>query len=74
MNSYISFALIAISIILTGLILMQDRGTEAGGIFGGSNVGGYYQQRRGLEKVVFNSTIVLIAVFGLLSIANLIIK
>ena len=73
MNTYINFVLIAVSIILTGLILMQDRGTEAGGIFGGSNVGGYYQQRRGLEKVIFNSTIILIAVFGLLSIVNLIV-
>ncbi|MCL5016173.1 MAG: preprotein translocase subunit SecG [Patescibacteria group bacterium] len=74
MNALINYALIAISIILTVLVILQDRGTEAGGIFGGSSVGGYYQQRRGIEKIVFNLTIILIAVFGLLSLANLIVK
>lgn len=74
MHAFINYVLIGVSIILTVFVILQDRGTEAGGIFGGSSVGGYYQQRRGIEKAIFNSTIILIAIFGFLSLANLIVK
>ncbi|MCS6788996.1 MAG: preprotein translocase subunit SecG [Patescibacteria group bacterium] len=52
-------AIIGILIII--LILLQERSTGLSAIFGGE--GGFYQARRGMEKIIFISTIVLICVF-----------
>lgn len=43
------------------------------GIFGGMESGGLYQTRRGLEKLVFYATIILIVVFAGLALAQLLI-
>lgn len=69
----ISIAQIAISIILIVLILIQERSSGLSGIFGGSE-SEFYSQRRGLEKIIFISTIVLAAVFAILSLLSLVIK
>ena len=53
---------IVISVAIVGLILLQERSSGLSGIFGGEG-GGFYQVRRGLEKVIFVSTIVLIVAF-----------
>ncbi|MFA5386086.1 MAG: preprotein translocase subunit SecG [Candidatus Paceibacterota bacterium] len=62
-----------ISIVLIVLILLQERGGGVSGIFGGHG-GEFYQTRRGLERVIFYSTIVLVAVFIVLAILNLVFK
>jgi protein translocase SecG subunit len=65
---------IIVSLILIGLVLIQERSGGMSGIFGGSGMeGGAYQKRRGLEKAVFISTIVFAILFAGLSIAHLII-
>lgn len=63
-------AVISVSLII--LILLQERQAGAGGLFGGIE-GGIYQQRRGLEKWFFISTIALLAIFAALSLLALII-
>jgi preprotein translocase subunit SecG len=62
----IKIAQIVVSILLMVAILMQSRGAGLGGVFGGS--GGVYLTKRGLEKKLFIATIVLAAVFILLSL------
>lgn len=60
---------IVISIILTGCILLQATGTGLGSTWGGG--GETYRSKRGVEKVLFYTTIALTAMFLLLGIANL---
>jgi protein translocase SecG subunit len=62
---------IAVSVALIALILLQERSAGLSGIFGGEG-GGFYQTRRGLEKIIFGATIVLAVVFVALSLAQLI--
>jgi len=72
--NYINIAQIAISVIIVGLILLQERESGLSGLFGGGDMGGVYQARRGLEKGIFIATIVLAVIFVGLSIASLVIK
>ncbi|OGY57403.1 MAG: preprotein translocase subunit SecG [Candidatus Colwellbacteria bacterium RIFCSPHIGHO2_12_FULL_43_12] len=72
MDKYITIALVVVSLVLTGLVLIQERDSGAGSVFGGGGGGGFYQRRRGLEKIVFISTIVFGVAFAALSILKLI--
>jgi protein translocase SecG subunit len=51
-------------------ILLQNRGSGLSGLFGGA--GNVYQTKRGLEKNIFYATIVIAALFFLVSLANII--
>lgn len=53
---------IALAVILIALILLQERSSGLSGIFGGEG-GGFYQARRGIEKIVFRSTIAVAFLF-----------
>jgi protein translocase SecG subunit len=70
--SILAIAQIVVSVVLIILILMQERSSGTGGIFGGGS-GEYYQSRRGLERGIFISTIVLAVVFSGLALLNLVI-
>jgi preprotein translocase subunit SecG len=59
---------IIVSILLVIAVLLQQRGSGLGGIFGGGQ-GEFYHKRRGFETLVFRSTIVLAALLFLSSIA-----
>lgn len=63
---WIKIIQIIVAVLLIASILMQSRGAGLGGIFGGS--GGVYLTKRGLEKKLFIATIVLAAIFILLSL------
>lgn len=63
---WIKIAQIAIAVLLVVAILMQNRGSGLGGVFGGS--GGVYLTKRGLEKKLFIATIVLAVIFIFLSL------
>lgn len=52
-------AIVGILIII--LILLQERSTGLSAIFGGE--GGFYQTRRGIEKLIFGATIILAIIF-----------
>ncbi len=62
----IKIAQIVVAILLMVAILMQSRGAGLGGVFGGT--GGVYLTKRGLEKKLFIATIILAAIFILLSL------
>lgn len=57
---YLSVALIVLSLVLIALVMMQVRGGGFGDMFGGSDL---YRTRRGVEKTVFNATIVFSVLF-----------
>ena len=61
---------IVLSIAIITLILLQERSSGMSGLLGGGD-SGYYQARRGIEKLVFYSTIVLAVVFVALAIYQL---
>jgi len=71
-NLIIFYSQIAVSIILIVLIAMQQRGTALGSAFGGGSE--FYSTRRGIQKKLFYSTIVLVTLFIVLSILGLIIQ
>ncbi|MGC9968316.1 MAG: preprotein translocase subunit SecG [Minisyncoccia bacterium] len=52
------------------LILLQERSSGISGLLGGDG-GGFYQARRGMEKIVFYATIALIVIFVGLAIYQL---
>ena len=57
--------LLGIAIIV--IVLLQAKGTSAS-VFGGRNTASAYRTRRGLEKTLFNFTIVLAIVFVLVAL------
>ncbi len=64
---YIHVAQILVAIVLSLVILFQAKGSNVGGIFGGSSGGGGFRTRRGIEKTLFQLTIVLAVVFLIIS-------
>ncbi|MBN1258483.1 preprotein translocase subunit SecG [Candidatus Peregrinibacteria bacterium] len=62
LSGYVIPAEIVISLILSLLILVQNKEGGLGQAFGGSG-GSFQATRRGTEKVIFNATIVFAALF-----------
>ena len=72
MNNFWLIAQAILSILIITAILLQAQGGGIGPAFGSG--GENYHTRRGLEKVLFNATILLIVLFAVASIAALITK
>lgn len=70
MNLILIFQML-ISIALIAAILVQANGTSLGRAFGGQTT---YHTKRGAEKALFNTTIILAVIFTLLSLLNLIVN
>ena len=58
---------VLVAFALIGIVLLQAKGQGLGNIFGGG--GETYRTRRGVERVLFRTTIALIITFVALSIA-----
>ena len=71
MGKIISISQIVISILLMVSILLQNRGSGLSAAFGG-DFGGYYT-KRGMEKFLFYSSIVLAFLFIASAIVNIIL-
>lgn len=67
--SYFNIAQIILAIALILAILFQVRGGGLGGIFGQADT--VYRTKRGVEKTLFQLTIVLVALFIIISIIAL---
>ncbi|OIP59620.1 MAG: preprotein translocase subunit SecG [Candidatus Moranbacteria bacterium CG2_30_45_14] len=57
-----------IAIFLTVSILLQNRGSGLGGVFGG-DFGGYYT-KRGMEKFLLYASVLLAFIFFVLAVIN----
>ena len=64
---------IIISIAVIVFILLQVRGAGLGSIFGGSSAGSVFKTRRGVERLIFNITIVLVVLFALVAVLSVVI-
>ena len=69
MLTYLNVAQIVLSVALILIILFQVRGGGLGGIFGQPST--VYRTRRGMEKMLFQLTIVLVVIFLVISVLTL---
>ena len=69
MQTYLNVAQIVLSVALILAILLQIRGGGLGGIFGQADT--VFRTRRGVEKTLFQLTIVLVVLFIITAIISL---
>ena len=69
MQTYLNVAQIILSIALILVVLLQVRGGGLGGIFGQPDT--VFRSKRGVEKTLFQLTIVLIVLFLTISVIAL---
>jgi preprotein translocase subunit SecG len=65
-NPFLAAGQIIVSIALIASILLQSRGTGLSGTFGGDSA--VYRSRRGIERRLFQFTVLLMALFVLFSL------
>lgn len=68
MNPLLAFGQIIVSIALIVAILLQARGTGLSGAFGGDSA--VYRSRRGVERRLWQFTIILLVLFVLFSLVS----
>ncbi len=69
MTVYLNIAQIIIAVALIVLVIFQARSSSAGSMFGGAD-SPVYRTRRGVERTIFNATIILAVLFFLMAILN----
>ena len=63
-SNYLNMAQLLISLVLIVVVLLQTRGGDIGAAFGAGGGGGSsFRTRRGLEKTLFQLTIILAVIF-----------
>ncbi len=72
MDTYIDIALIITSIALIISVILQNKGVGMGGLTGG-DTGGVFTARRGIEKTLFVITIILSALFFILTMTAVLV-
>ncbi|MCD6283974.1 preprotein translocase subunit SecG [bacterium] len=72
MHKILNIIQIIISVLLICCILIQQRGGGGAAVFGGG-AGESYYTKRGFEKILFVSTIILAGLFLILAFVNLLI-
>jgi preprotein translocase subunit SecG len=66
---------IILSVLMIALVLLQQSDADLGGAFGGSDgANSPAHQRRGLERILFNSTIVVAVLFVASAVIGLIVR
>lgn len=64
-----------LAILLIASVLIQQSEASSGGAFGGAdNWNAGYHTRRGFEKIIFDTTIILAILFALSSLLAILIK
>ncbi|MCS6774418.1 MAG: preprotein translocase subunit SecG [Anaerolineae bacterium] len=71
MNVFLSIAQILLGVVLIVGVLLQSRGEELGGVFGGAQ--SVYQTRRGVDRLLFTLTILIAILFFVLAIVNVLL-
>lgn len=61
---------IIFSVAVILFVLLQTRSAGLGSAFGGSSAGSVFKTRRGVERLVFNLTIVFIVLFALFALLS----
>lgn len=68
------YSQIVLSALLIVAVLLQRTGASLGGAFGADNFSSGFHTRRGLERTLFNATIVLGVLFALSALVNIVIN
>ena len=63
LQAILPYAEIVLSLLLILGIVLQQRGANIGGAFGGDNFASTFYKRRGAEKFLFQATIVVALLF-----------
>lgn len=71
LSSILTIIQIITGLLLIIFILLQQRGSGLSSVFGGEHM--FYHTKRGLEKFIFISTIVLAVLFIIVSLGRVII-
>jgi preprotein translocase subunit SecG len=71
-NPILAVGQILLSIALVAAILLQSRGTGLSGTFGGDSA--VYRSRRGVERRLWQFTILLLAMFVLFAVVSFIVQ
>jgi preprotein translocase subunit SecG len=69
MHLALNIAMIIVSVVMIALILLQTKGSSFSSAFG-SDAGSINRTRRGVEKTLFQATIVVAAVYVVMAIAS----
>ena len=72
MDWILALGQVAVSIALMAAILLQARGAGLGAAFGGDS--SVYRSRRGIEKRLFQFTLLLTGLFIVFSLANYLLR
>ncbi len=72
LQGILPYVQIVLSVLLIIAVIMQRTGASLGGAFGADNFSSGFHTRRGLEKTLFNTTIVLGVLFAVSALFNLI--
>ncbi|MCC6958412.1 MAG: preprotein translocase subunit SecG [Dehalococcoidia bacterium] len=67
MDLFLNVLQILVSTILIVVVLLQVKGSGFGAALGGMSGGGVYRTKRGLERTLFQATILLVIAFILIS-------
>ena len=62
-SNFLNLSQLLISLILIVVVLLQTRGGDIGAAFGAGGGGSSFRTRRGLEKTLFQLTIILAIIF-----------
>ncbi len=72
-SSFLPYIQIVLSIVLIAAILLQQTGAAMGGAFGGNDsFSSAHHTRRGLERTLFITTIVIGILFAISALINLV--
>lgn len=66
------FVISFIAVLIIIAVVLQSRGTNLGGAFGGG--GESYRSKKGVEKVLFYATIILATLFAAVSILRIVLS
>jgi preprotein translocase subunit SecG len=73
MATYLDIALIIISVLLILSVILQSKGAGLGGLTG-ADAGSVFTARRGVERTLFWTTIILSAIFFVLILTLLFVQ
>lgn len=74
MVQILSYVQIVLSLLLIAGVLLQRSEASLGSAFGGDSAMGGRFMRRGLEKILFNATLVVAVLFALSAFASLLLS
>ncbi|RMD77187.1 preprotein translocase subunit SecG [Candidatus Dojkabacteria bacterium] len=74
MRNIVKLLIVVVGFALVTSILLQNKSGGLGAVFGGSSGGETYRSKRGLERFLQNSSIILAVIFALLSLAFFVVE